>query len=227
MENKVLLERKTIRWDKQDYSHPGEYMITVCTKDMKQILSKIVVDTERAHHDTPLRLSNSRGYNQTVGDDVPVVPRVELLPYGLIADKYINQLNVFYKNINVIKYVIMPNHIHLLLQIPDGTKEDLPRKCLSAFVGTPNRTSSPTDEQTDVTNGEKTSSPTGEQTDVRPVEHSVIADFISTFKRFVHRDIGEKIFQRSYHDHVIRDENDYIGAVNYIENNPYRWIDKN
>ncbi len=187
-----LPKRKNIRWDKQDYSHPGEYMITVCTKDMKQILSRITVNP------------------QTVGDDVPVVPRIELLPYGKIADKYINQLNDFYSNINVIKYVIMPNHIHLLLQIPDGTT----------------RTSSPTGEQTDVTNGEKTSSPTGFQMDARPVEHSVIADFVSTFKRFVHRDIGEKIFQRSFHDHVIRDENDFLGAVNYMENNPIVWIDK-
>ena len=56
MKNNVLPERKNIRWYKQDYSHPGEYMITVCTKDMKQILSRITVNP------------------QTVGDDVPVVP---------------------------------------------------------------------------------------------------------------------------------------------------------
>ena len=170
-----LPKRKNTRWDKQDYSHPGEYMITVCTKDMKQILSKITA-----------------GNPQTVGDDIPIVPHIELTYYGKTADKYINQLNDFYKNINVIKYVIMPNHIHLLLQIPDGTT----------------RTSSPT-----------------KTTDARPIEHSIISDFISTFKRFVHRDIGEQIFQRSYHDHVIRDENDMIGAINYIENNPYRWIE--
>ena len=187
-----LPERKNIRWYKQDYSHPGEYMITICVRDMKQILSKITA-----------------GNPQTVGDDVlvvphptkpavlqgtPTVPHIELTYYGKIADKYINQLNDFYDNIIVLKYVIMPNHIHLLLQIPDGTT--------------------------------RTSSPTGSQTDVRPVEHSVISNFVSTFKRFCHREIGEKIFQRSFHDHVIRDENDMIGAINYIENNPYRWIDK-
>ena len=185
-----LPKRKNTRWDKQDYSHPGEYMITVCTKDMKQILSKITA-----------------GNPQTVGDDIPIVPHIELTYYGKTADKYINQLNDFYKNINVIKYVIMPNHIHLLLQIPDGTT----------------RTSSPT-KTTDGTKCEITPSPT-KTTDARPIEHSIISDFISTFKRFVHRDIGEQIFQRSYHDHVIRDENDMIGAINYIENNPYRWIE--
>ena len=203
-----LPTRKNTRWDKQDYSHPGEYMITICVRDMKQILSKITAGNPQTVGtgvpDRPLPVNP-----QTVGDDVlfvphptkpavlqgtPTVPHIELTYYGKIADKYINQLNDFYDNIIVLKYVIMPNHIHLLLQIPDGTTG--------------------------------TSSPTGFQTDVRPVEHSVISDFVSTFKRFVHRDIGTKIFQRSYHDHVIRDENDLIGAINYIENNPYRWIEE-
>ena len=217
-----LPKRKNTRWEKQDYSHPGEYMITICTKDMKQILSRITAGNPQTVGDDVLDRPHHVNA-QTVGDDVlvvphptkpavlqgtPTVPLIELTYYGKIADKYINQLNDFYDNINVIKYVIMPNHIHLLLQIPDGTT----------------RTSSPT-KTTDGTKCEITPSPMGERTDARPVEHSIISDFISTFKRFVHRDIGEQIFQRSYHDHVIRDENDMIGAINYIENNPYRWIE--
>ena len=211
MTNKPPLpKRKNTRWDKQDYSHPGEYMITICVRDMKQILSKITV-----------------GNSQTVGDDVLVVPHIELTYYGQIADKYINQLNDFYDNIIVLKYVIMPNHIHLLLQIPDNgngtTRTSSPTKTTD---GTKCEiTSSPT-KTTDGTKCEITSSPTGSQTDARPVEHSVISNFVSTFKRFCHREIGEKIFQRSFHDHVIRDENDLIGAINYIENNPYRWIEE-
>ena len=39
---------------------------------------------------------------------------------GGIYQKYINQLNNFYNNISVIKYVIMPDHIHLLLSISSG-----------------------------------------------------------------------------------------------------------
>ncbi|MBO5402213.1 MAG: hypothetical protein J6A85_03465 [Clostridia bacterium] len=176
MNKENLPKRKNIRWDKQDYSHPGEYMITVCTKDMKQILSRITVNP------------------QTVGTGVLDRPYIQLTHYGKIADKYINQLNDFYSNINVIKYVIMPNHIHLLLQIPDDE---------SGRSGTP--------------------VPTGECCTNDNGANSTVSKFVSTFKRFVHRDIGEKIFQRSYHDHVIRDENDFLGAVNYMENNPTEW----
>ena len=35
---------------------------------------------------------------------------------------------------------------------------------------------------------------------------------------------GEKIFQRSYYDHVIRNQRDYEEIWQYIENNPRKWI---
>ena len=35
--------------------------------------------------------------------------------------------------------------------------------------------------------------------------------------------MGEKIFQRSFYDHVIRGETDYNEIWQYIENNPARW----
>lgn len=53
--------------------------------------------------------------------------------------------------------------------------------------------------------------------------NAVIPHFMSTIKRFCHRDIGQKIFQRSYHDHVIRDRQDYLKIWEYIDNNPKQW----
>lgn len=35
---------------------------------------------------------------------------------------------------------------------------------------------------------------------------------------------GSKIFQRSYYDHVIRNQNDYDEVWQYIENNPKKWV---
>ena len=35
---------------------------------------------------------------------------------------------------------------------------------------------------------------------------------------------GEKIFQRSYRDHVIRNQQDYKEIGEYIENNPWKWM---
>ena len=53
--------------------------------------------------------------------------------------------------------------------------------------------------------------------------NALIPHFVSTLKRFCHRDIGSKIFQRSYHDHIIRSEKDYLKIWEYIDNNPARW----
>ena len=35
----------------------------------------------------------------------------------------------------------------------------------------------------------------------------------------------KKLWQRSYHDHIIRDENDFLLHWNYIESNPARWAE--
>ena len=82
-----------------DYSTPGAYFVTLCTEGRRQILSRVV------------------------GVDVLGDPKnAELLPHGMVADKYIKQMNEFYENITVDQYVIMPNHIHLILFVhEDGS----------------------------------------------------------------------------------------------------------
>ena len=89
---KELPKRKPTRLQEFDYNTTGAYFITICTDQRRQILSHIV------------------------GVDVLGDPQnVELLPHGMVADKYIKQMNGFYENITVDQYVIMPNHIHLVL----------------------------------------------------------------------------------------------------------------
>lgn len=35
--------------------------------------------------------------------------------------------------------------------------------------------------------------------------------------------VGEKIWQRNYYEHIIRDEDDYQQIVDYIASNPFNW----
>ena len=71
-------------------------------------------------------------------------PKTELTRYGIIAEKYIKQLNNFYEYLSVKAYVIMPNHIHILLWIkgkengPSRTpvptvQNSIPSRFLSTF----------------------------------------------------------------------------------------------
>ena len=111
-------KRKRNRLENYDYNENGAYFVTICTENRRKILSKIV------------------------GVDVPGDPKnVELFPYGIIADKYINQMNEFYENISVDQYVIMPNHIHIMLCVSDNgsPKTSTPTKQttkVSHFVST-------------------------------------------------------------------------------------------
>ena len=105
-----------------------------------------------------------------VGDDAHIVPT----KYGTVVEKFIKTIP------GIDKYVIMPNHIHLIVKNENGTMW--------------------------------ASSPT-------------ISQKIKTLKILVTKAIGKPIFQRSFYDHVIRDEKDYLRIWEYIENNPGKWAE--
>ena len=39
----------------------------------------------------------------------------------------------------------------------------------------------------------------------------------------IRNSIGDRIFQRSFHDHIIRNRDDYDEIARYIHENPKRW----
>ena len=81
-----------------DYSSPGSYMLTICVAGRKKILSKVIY----------------RGMYAPAG--------VELTGEGQIAEKYLNSIPDNYPSVTLDNYVIMPDHIHVLLTLaPDIT----------------------------------------------------------------------------------------------------------
>ena len=53
--------------------------------------------------------------------------------------------------------------------------------------------------------------------------NSTVCHAISTLKRFVNKEIGENIFQRSFFDRIIRNNDEYMEICNYIRLNPGNW----
>ena len=152
-----LPERKRNRLAEYDYSQSGAYFITICTQDRKPVLSDIVGD----------------------GVSVPKLP-------GRIAEEMICQIPIKYPGVYIDKYIIMPDHIHLLLRM----------------TGTGNP------------------SPT-------------LGNVVGWYKYQTTKAINQagriqavRIFQRSYYDHVIRNQKDYNETWEYIENNPKVWAIK-
>ena len=84
--------RKPTRLKGYDYSTPGAYFITICTHNRRQLLSRIVV-----------------------GEELCALPQNILTPTGIEIKKTIQCINDNYIGVKIDKYVIMPNHIHLIV----------------------------------------------------------------------------------------------------------------
>ncbi len=188
-----LPKRKPNRLKKYDYSENGAYFITMCTKDKQCILGEIVC----VRPNMPLKTNG-------VGDGVLDVPPPKqtkqnnfaynelenrLTKCGEIVQKTINEIDNTYPNVGIENYIVMPNHVHMIIHIKN---EPLTKNGSS---GTPTPTPA----------------------------NQTIPKIISTFKRFTNKQIGFPIWQRSYHDHIIRNENEYIDIYNYVEYNAYNW----
>ena len=114
---KILSKRKHIRLKDFDYNSAGAYFITICTESRRCILSHVV------------------------GTGVLDGPHVELTQNGKVAEKYIKQLNDFYNNISIESYVVMPNHIHVLMLVYENGPSRTPvptvqNSIVSRFVST-------------------------------------------------------------------------------------------
>ncbi len=97
-----LPERKPNRLKNYDYSSNGVYFITICTKNKEPLFGRIV--------------------GATIGRP----PEMHLSHYGIITKKAIENINKHYPCISAEKYVIMPNHLHLLLSIDNFDENGRP-----------------------------------------------------------------------------------------------------
>ena len=99
-----LPQRKRIRLLEYDYSTEGYYFITICTKNRIEILGKIK-DICR-------------------GGNLPSA-KIKLTDIGIIVEKYIKQITNVYDNVNIDEYIIMPNHIHMILILENSNEHNI------------------------------------------------------------------------------------------------------
>ncbi|MBQ3099507.1 MAG: transposase [Clostridia bacterium] len=110
MKNK-LPNRKHPRLDNYDYSSAGAYFVTICTQNRRCLLSNIV----------------GRGLAPA---------EIEHTELGKIAERQLLLLDQRYPFIKIDKYVIMPNHIHVVFILTDETAGASPRPTVSDIVCT-------------------------------------------------------------------------------------------
>ena len=88
-----MVERKNIRLKNHDYSGSGLYFITVCTLDKEELF----------------------WVDSNMKTECP--QDVKLSSIGQIVDDVIKGIPKIYPTVDVKKYVIMPNHIHMIIRL--------------------------------------------------------------------------------------------------------------
>ena len=145
--------RKPNRLKNYDYSENGAYFITFCVHNHDNLLGYIRNDTQATEGGRPY---------------------IKLTPLGKCVDETIKNANN--DKITINKYVVMPNHVHLIVEI---------------------------------------------NTQI----NTSVQYIVRNIKSYVTKFAGFAVWQKSFHDHIIRNKNDYDRIIEYVENNPKTWIE--
>lgn len=158
-----LPQRKTIRLQHYDYAQNGLYFITICIQDRLCLLGDIIENN------------------------------IQISPQGKMIERHYLALTKKFPTIKCLDYVIMPNHIHFVIQIENNDGES----AFSLF---------------DV---------------IQHFKSITTTEYIKQVKLNNWQPFHRKLWQRSYYEHIIRDEKDYLQIAEYIEYNPLNWaLDK-
>lgn len=158
-------ERQSIRLKGYDYRSPGLYFITMCCHKRACLFGEIL--------NGEIQLNNA----------------------GMIVRKCWIAIPEHFPNVILHEYVIMPNHVHGIIQLvgankhsPDTENKHSPARSPSKTVG------------------------------------SVVRGFKIEVTKWMrqHTDIAH-VWHRNYYEHIIRSEKAYRNISTYIANNPANW----
>lgn len=124
-----------------------------------------------------------------VGEGLRALPKTQLTSIGKQVSTAIKSIDALYSDVSVDKFVVMPNHIHIIIIKHSGNKD------LAGGHGDP------------------------------PLQYSntKVDEIVGRLKSYTTHLYGKPLWQRSFHDHIIRGEKDYQKIWEYIDQNPARW----
>lgn len=193
--------RRSIRLQGYDYSRAGAYFITICTQNRECLFGDIADG------------------------------KIALNPFGEIATGQWRAIPDRFPDVGTDEFVVMPNHIHGIVIIDVGatlavalplagdkntTNESCPLTPDGGVTGTVNRATG--------TNNRATAR-------VAPT----IGNIVGAYKSICYRECLawinnhergrrlDRLWQRNYWEHVIRNEMELSHIREYIRNNPARW----
>lgn len=177
MDIQDLPKRHSIRLYEYDYSQEGLYFVTICTKD-KICLFGNIVDEEMVLNDV-----------------------------GRIAHEEWKNTEVLRKNIRLGEFIIMPNHVHGIIEITSVGANCIRPQITTGECNSPlqteNKFRSPSQTLGAVVRGYK-SSVTKQINKLHEIPNMII-------------------WQRNYYERIIRNDDSYQKITEYICENPKHW----
>ncbi len=148
-----------------DYSQAGAYFVTICAWQKECVFGDIV--------DVEMRLSE----------------------YGGIVNSFVQQIPEHFPNVEIDNYVVMPNHVHIIIMIRDT------RRGMACHAPTPRKFGKP----------------------IAKSLSTIIGSFKSAVTKQINQkrnSPGTPVWQRNYYEGIIRNEKELTEIRKYIHNNP-------
>ena len=170
--NRNKHRRRSIRLRGFDYSQAGAYFVTICTHERACRFGDVV--------DGDMRLNEA----------------------GRIVEQCWSAIPIHFPDVVLDAFIVMPNHVHGIVVITDGTvgaKNFSPLQDNVMTIRKPVRSPSKT-------------------------IGSIVRGFKIGVTQWFRREGGtDKIWQRNYYEHIIRDDISLNRIREYVQNNPMQW----
>jgi REP element-mobilizing transposase RayT len=170
--NPAIHHCRSIRLPGFDYGQPGAYFVTLCTRHRECLFGEVVNE------------------------------EIQMNSLGQAVASCWNDLENHYGHVDLDAFVVMPNHVHGIIVLTQGTL---------ATVGA----------------GFK---PAPTTPDI--AKRHGLPEIVRAFKTFPSRGInqlrgtpGQPVWQRNYYEHVIRNEAELDRVRQYVHGNPGKWLE--
>ncbi len=206
-----LPNRQSIRIPGFDYADSGSYFITICTNDSENYFGKI------QNH------------------------KIILNHAGCMLYAEWRNLEKQFPQIILDEFIVMPNHIHGIIEIQNDRVGTMPSIRQFSIVGREHSVrpfcrqrrnliscSLSEGDHKDTPLRVETSRHSGTKQDtlgriVQAFKSRTSVEYIKNVKKNSWKPFQGKLWQRNYYEHVIRDEEDYEKISEYISYNPMQW----
>ncbi len=212
--------RRSIRLRNHDYRKGGVYFVTICTNQREWIFGEI--------------RNGMMGLND----------------YGCIVADEIRNTTVIRPYVHIDTWVVMPDHMHMLMHIDDERSRDGPTTSIRghartniddrrygdgrgmarhapATATTTNDASSPLRKPTRPSLSATTID--GATRSFGKPQSRSLSTIVGAFKSAVTKRINESrgsdgtVWQRNFHEHIVRDDDERARIERYILRNPRQW----